>query len=112
MNNIKLKWIEVHDNYLGDYYSLRDNNDEEIAYIWYFDKHWSLTPVLYYDLLPKKIYFDYNETDVKEVEFRAVLDIMSALNKIGNKCFDYSNAISEYVEEYLKEINKENNNEN
>lgn len=108
---MKLKWIEINDNYLGNYFSLRDSYDKEIAYIWYFDKHWSLTPTLYKDLLPKKIYFDYKETDVEEVEFRAILDIMSALNKIGNECFEYSNAISDYVKEYLEKFNKENTNE-
>ena len=108
---MKLKWIEINDSYLGKHYSLRDDNDKELAYMWYFDKHWSLSPMLYKDLVPKKIYFNYKETDVEEVEFRASLDIMSALNKIGNECFDYCNAISDYVEIYLKKINKEDINE-
>lgn len=103
-----LKWVEVNDESLGTYYSLRNEFDKEIAYMWFFDKHWSLTPTIYKDSVKKRLYLNYKETDLKEVQFRAVLDIQSDLCRIGNECFSYADAISDYVSKYLEELNNEN----
>lgn len=106
---MNLKWIEKDDEVLDRYYSLRDNHDNEIAYMWFYDGCWSLIPTLsiLQEILGKKFYRTYEENEIKKVEFHAILDIQSALNEIGNICFNYSNDISDYITKYLKELNNE-----
>ena len=105
-----LKWIEVGDEVFDVYYSLKDNYNVEIAYMYFYDNCWSLIPTLsiLQDTLGKKFYRDYTEKDKAKAQFHAILDIQSELNKIGYLCFDYSNAISNYTTRYLEGINNEN----
>ena len=106
---MNLKWIEVQDEVFDIYYSLMDNYDTEIAYMYFYENCWSLIPTLpiLQDGLGKKFYRDYKEDEILEVQFHAVLDIQAELCKIGYLCFDYSNAISDYVTKYLEALNNE-----
>lgn len=101
---MNLKWIEVQDEVFDTYYSLRDNYDSELAYMYFYENCWSLIPTLSIlkDTLGKKFYRDYKKDDISEVQFHAVLDIQGELCGIGYLCFDYSNAISDYVAKYLE----------
>ena len=104
---MKIIWKKIEDEYLADiYYSLR-MEDNEIAYLWYdyFSKKWFLSPTIYKDVISKKAYRDYGvtEEDIKELQFKAMLDLQVDLNKIVVECSNYSESISNLVSMYLKE---------
>lgn len=107
---MNLKWIEKDDKVLNKYYSLRDDEDKELAYIYFHDDCWSFTPTCHIlqEILGKKFYRIYTEKEVKDAQFHAMLDIQSKLNMFVNICANYSNAISDYVTKYLEEFNNEN----
>lgn len=107
MNNPKIKWEMIDNKYIKPVYSLW-YGEQEIASLSYHGNEWSLIPYFYSDKIGKRYYREYKETEIFEVQFRAVLDIMSALNKIGTECFQCCNAISDYITEYLENLNNEN----
>lgn len=104
-----LKWIKKNDEALKKYYSLRDDKNNELAYMYFHDGCWSFVPTCHIlqEILGKKFYRIYTEKEIKDAQFHAMLDIQSKLNILANICVNYSNAISDYVTKYLEEFNNE-----
>ena len=102
---IKWKKDELEEEPLYDLYIfVGDNNykmhigklgwgsSEQCWFMWY-----SIPPL-------KDKYKNYNQHEINDVLFRAVLDIQSDLSQITNMCIEYCNAISDYVIDYVQGI--------
>jgi hypothetical protein len=106
---MKLNWIEstyiFHDTPV---YSLVDENNFEL--IWFYCeeniKKWVVTLNV-----PKKetVYYNIeNAKDIKDVKFRAILELQYKLEEIAKKYFNYCDLIGEMVIEHLKGLNDAN----
>ena len=108
---IVIKWEK--DNYDYEFYDLyayTDNNKRfHIARLYWDDTHWTMiheTP----RLKPKtRWYENYNVNQLNEVLFRAILDIQSDLNEVFYMCYDYNDAISDYIIDYIQGIDHNEN---
>lgn len=104
--NIKMRWEKVETTYTKAVYSLW-YGEKEIASLSYYDNEWALIPYIYSDIIGKRYYREYDENEISAIQFHVTLEIMAKLEKIGNECFDYCNAISDYVVEYLENSKNE-----
>ena len=106
---MKMKWIKIEDEYLCDIYYSLECDGVEIADLWYdyYSSKWFLNPRIFQGCIEKRSYKEYTIEEIEDVQFRAILDLQASFNKIGYECFEYSNAITDYVEIYLQKIMEE-----
>lgn len=106
---MKLNWIEstyiFHDT---PAYSLVDENDFEL--IWFYCeeniKKWVVTLNI-----PKKetVYYNINnEKDIKDVKFRAILELQYKLEEKAKEYLNYCDLINNMVLEHIKGLNNAN----
>lgn len=103
---MKLKWEKMkEDELFGDNaYSLRDENNIELVWIYYDADRWV---VCFTDCTPIKEvkHYKINENDLEDVKFRAILELQYELEKKAKEYFEYCDCISEMVIEYLQGLN-------
>ena len=106
---MKLNWIESTDTFSDiPVYSLVDENDFELIWFYYEEniKKWVVTLNV-----PKKetVYYNIeNKKDIKDVKFRAILELQYKLEEISKEYFNYCDSISKMVIKHLKELNDAN----
>lgn len=106
---MKLNWIKSTDTFSDvPVYSLVDENDFELIWFYYEENisKWVVTLNI-----PKKatVYYNINnEKDVKDVKFRAILELQYKLEEKTKEYLNYCDLISDMVLEHIKGLNDAN----
>lgn len=106
---MKLNWIKSTDTFSDvPIYSLVNENDFELIWFYYEENisKWVVTLNI-----PKKatVYYNINnEKDVKDVKFRAILELQYKLEEKTKEYLNYCDLISDMVLEHIKGLNDAN----
>lgn len=105
---MNLKWKEVEEDELfnSKIWSLIDDNNKELIWIYYNDdaKRWvvcftSNTPI------KEAKHYRLNKEDIEDVKFRAILELQYEFDKKAREYFEYCDCISEMFIEYIQGLN-------
>ena len=106
---MKLNWIESTDTFRDiPTYSLFDENNFELIWFYYEEniKKWVVTLNI-----PTKetVYYNIeNEKDIKDVKFRAILELQYRLDNKAREYFEYCDSIGKMVLKHIREISNAN----
>ena len=106
---MKLNWKESIDTFNDvPVYSLINENDFELIWFYYEENisKWVVTLNI-----PKRetVYYNINnKKDIKDVKFRAILELQYKLEEKAKEYLNYCNLINDMTLEYIKGLNNAN----
>ena len=104
---MKLNWVESTDIFSDvPVYSLVNENDFELIWFYYEEniKKW----VVNLNIPNKEAVYYNNEKDVKDVKFRAILELQYKLDEKAREYLTYCDSIGEMVLDHIKGLNDAN----